>query len=87
MSDLSTYLSTEVGIVISNEIIAHILWADDLILFSDSPMGLQKQLNGLLKFSSKNKIIVNETETKVMCFSTDENVNVSQKAIYLWKRS
>ena len=36
MSDLSTYLSKEYGIVISNEIIAHILWADDLILFSDS---------------------------------------------------
>ena len=30
MSDLSSYLSKEVGIVISNEIIAHILWADDL---------------------------------------------------------
>ena len=76
MSDLSTYLSTEVGIVISNEIIAHILWADDLILFSDSPMGLQKQLDGLLKFCSKNKIIVNETKTKVMCFGTNENFQV-----------
>ena len=76
MSDLSTYLSTEVGIVISNEIIAHILWADDLILFSDSPVGLQKQLDGLLKFCSKNKIIVNETKTKVMCFGTTENFQV-----------
>ena len=37
MSDLSTYLSAEVGIAISNEIIAHILWGDDLILFSDTP--------------------------------------------------
>ena len=51
MSDLSTYLSSEVGIAISNEIIAHILWGD-LILFSDTPSGLQKQLNGLLKFCS-----------------------------------
>ena len=76
MSDLSTYLSKEVGIVISNEIIAHILWADDLILFSDSPTGLQKQLNGLLKFCSNNKIIVNETKTKTMCFGTDEPFNV-----------
>ena len=74
MSDLSTYLSREVRIVISNEIIAHILWADDLILFSDSSTGLQKQLNGLLKFCSKNKIIVNETKT--MCFGTDERFNL-----------
>ena len=76
MSDLSTYLSKKVGIAISNEIIAHILWADDLILFSDSPTGLQKQLNGLLKFCSNNKIIVNETKTKTMCFGTDEPFNV-----------
>ena len=77
MSDLSTYLSSEVGIAISNEIIAHILWGDDLILFSDTPWGLQKQLNGLLKFCSNKKIIVNEIKTKSMCFGTNENLNVS----------
>ena len=77
MSDLSTYLSAEVGIAISNEIIAHILWGDDLILFSDTPTGLQKQLNGLLKFCSNNKIIVNELKTKSMGFGTAENLNMS----------
>ena len=76
MSDLSSYLSKEVGIVIANEIIAHILWADDLILFSDSPAGLQKQLDGLLKFCSNNKIIVNEMKTKSMCFGTSETFTV-----------
>ena len=76
MSDLSTYLSAEVGITISNEIITHILWGEDLILFSDTPTGLQKQLNGLLKFCSNNKIIVNELKTKSMSFGTDENLNV-----------
>ena len=77
MSDLSTYLSIqEYGIVISNEIIAHILWADDLILFSESATGLQKQLNGLLKICSNNKIIVNEIKTKAMCFGTKEPFNV-----------
>ena len=68
MSDLSTYLSSEVGIAISN---------DDLILFSDTPSGLQKQINGLLKFCSNNKIIVNEIMTKSMCFGTNENLNMS----------
>ena len=76
MSDLNTYSSAEVGIAISNEIIAHILWGDDLILFSDTPTGLQKQLNGLLKFCSKNRLIVNELKTKSMCYGTDENMNV-----------
>ena len=76
MFDLSTYLSSEAGITISNEVIAHILWDDDLILFSDTPSGLQKQLKGLLKFCSNNKIIVNEIKTKSMCFGTNENLNV-----------
>ena len=71
MSDLSSYLSKEIGIVISNEIIAHILWAGNLILYSGSPTGLQKQLNVLLKFCSNNKIIVNETKTKIVCFGTN----------------
>ena len=73
VSDLGTYLSAEVEMVISNEIITHVLWADDLILFSDSHMGLQNQLGGLLKFCSKYKITINETKTKVMRFGTNEN--------------
>ena len=61
MSDLSEHLSKQFGIVGSNNIIMLILWGDDLIIFSDSVDGLQKQLNGLQKICSQNKIIVNET--------------------------
>ena len=50
MSDLKTYLSTAHGICINNEIIAHLLCADDLILFSDTFKGLQAQLDGLKQF-------------------------------------
>ena len=51
------------------------LWADDLILVSDSSYGLQKQLDGLQKFCSRNMMIVNELKTKVMVFSKrDEKV-------------
>ena len=66
MSDLSEHLSKLFGIVVSNAIIIHILRGDDLIIFSDSVDGLQRQLNGLQKFCSQNKIIVNETKTKFM---------------------
>ena len=54
MSDLS--ISKEVvsnEIVISNEIMTDILLTDDLILFSDSPTSLQKQIDGLLNFFSR----------------------------------
>ena len=52
MSDLDSYLSTAHGICINNEIIAHLLWADDLILFSDTFQGLQNQLDGLKEYCS-----------------------------------
>ena len=55
MADLSNYLDKEFGVVIGNTILAHLLWADDLILISDSIHGLRKQLKGLTKFCSKNK--------------------------------
>ena len=41
LSDLSDYLLAEFGICISTEISAHLLWADDLILMSDTEHGLQ----------------------------------------------
>ena len=37
----------------AEEIIVHLLWADDLILASDLPHGLQNQLDGLFKLKTK----------------------------------
>ena len=59
MSDLSDYLRNEFAICINDIILAHMLWSDDLILISDSNYGLQKQLDGLQQFCSRNMIIVN----------------------------
>ena len=78
MSDLSLYLSKEVDIVITNEIIASVLWSDDLILFSDRSTGLQKQQYGLLKFCSTkwNQIYVFWHQWDVlMCISTENLLN------------
>ena len=55
---------------------AHLLWADDLVLISDSESGLQKQLDGLSKFCSKNLMIVNELKTKVLVFGSQTKVNI-----------
>ena len=69
LSDLRNFLEETFGIVISDEeILIHILWADDLILMSDTMEGLQKQLDGLFKFCSQFQMIVNELKTKVMIF-------------------
>ena len=50
MADLGDYLFKNFGICVEEIIIVHLLWADDLILVSDSIHGLQKQLNGLLVY-------------------------------------
>lgn len=76
LADLGEYLTKHVGLCISNIIIAHLLWADDLVLISDSELGLQKQLNGLHKFCSTNLMIVNELKTKVLVFGTQQKANV-----------
>ena len=59
MADLSDYLKSEFGVNIGSTILAHILWADDLILLSDTLGGIQKQLDGLKHFCSKNQMSVN----------------------------
>ena len=62
---------------------AHLLWADDLILFSDTFHGLQKQLHGLKQFCYNNHMIVNEMKTKVMVFGNTKRSKIffNQKCI------
>ena len=76
IADLSDYLDKEFGVVIGNTILAHLLWADDLILISDSIHGLRKQLKGLYNFCSKNQMLVNFIKTKLMVFGSSCKVNV-----------
>ena len=68
MADLGDYLTKRYGLCIADDIIVHLLWADDLVLISDSENGLQKQLNGLLSFCANNCMIINELKTKAMVF-------------------
>ena len=63
VSDLEQYLMSERCIGIDENIVGHLLWTDDLKLFSDSVAGLQKELNGVMKFCANNRIIVNESKT------------------------
>ena len=70
MADMSEYLETEFAVCVNDVIVAHMLWADDLILVSNTSSGLQKQLNGLHKFCSRNMMVMNKLKTKVMVFGT-----------------
>ena len=77
LCDLKDHLDKEIGVQIDKKIIAYLLWADDLVLFSNSPNGLQKQLDNLFKFTCKNQLVVNATKTKVMKFGNDTEIDVT----------
>ena len=68
LNNLKHFLNMGEGITLDDELIAHILWADDLVMLSDSAQGLQKQLDGLFNFCSKFQMIVNELKTKIMIY-------------------
>ena len=53
---------------VEDMIISHLLWAHDLILLANGVAGLQKQLDGLLRFTSDNHAIVNAIKTNCMAF-------------------
>ena len=55
-------------------IMVHLLWADDLILISDTLDGIKKQLSGLKTFCEKNRMVINELKTKIMVFGSNENI-------------
>ena len=76
MADIGEYLNKSFGVCIEEIIIVQLLWADDLILISDSIQGLQKQLNGLLIYCSKNLMVANEVKTKYMIFGTREDTEL-----------
>ena len=49
-------------------LLAILLFADDIALFSYSPSGLQKQLDILAEFCAKRGLTVNVKKTKTMVF-------------------
>ena len=73
LSDLKYFLDSSTGVCSLEEIIVHMLWADDLFMVSTKPKDAQKQLDDLQSYSSPNQMIANEIKTKFMIFGSCEN--------------
>ena len=52
-----------------DETLSCILWADDLVMISESKEGLTKMLQNLSDFSMKNGLTINQDKTKCMVFN------------------
>ena len=71
INDLSSYLDHEnSGVCIDGFNICHLLFADDLVLLSQSPSHLQKLLNKVSKYCSINWLTINIEKTKVVIFGS-----------------
>ena len=77
MSDLPNHLNVENGITIDRTHFTHLLYADDIVLMSDSPKGLQNSIDSLHNFCVKWHLIVNTSKTKTMKIGTKSMVTFS----------
>ena len=72
MSDLQEKLEKEENKPLKldeNEHVGCIIWADDILILSETEEGLQKMLNELGIFTEMNGLSVNISKTKVMVFN------------------
>ena len=68
--DIKLFLDNEYGVLLGEEIMMYILYADDMVLTSDSAEGLQKLIDGLYRFCSKWHLIVSLTKTSILIFGS-----------------
>ena len=66
LADIGDCLSTPADVCFEEEVLLHLLWADDLQLVSDTTDGFQKQINGLANFCSQNLMILNEMKLTIL---------------------
>ena len=69
LSDLNEYLDSQCGVKIDRELIMYLLFADDLIFFSQSAIGLQKQLNCFYLYCKLWHLIVSLPKTNVVIYN------------------
>jgi len=72
VDEVSNYIQREGdrGAQLAGMWIPLLLYADDIVLISDSPEGLQRHLNALHVFAHDSGLSVNLGKTKVMVFNT-----------------
>ena len=57
------------NILLGAEEISCLIWADDILILSETEAGLQRKLNNLSAYCNINKLEVNTDKTKVMTFN------------------
>ena len=84
INDLPAYFKDNgtLQIPLHDQELSLLLYADDLVLFSDSVIGLQRQLNLLFEYCNRWNLQVNENKTKVMVFRNGGKLRRYEKWFY-----
>ena len=69
LQDISALFDQDQGIAVDTLLMVYLLFADDLVLFSEFAEGLQKQLTALYSYASLWHIIVSIPITKLLIFN------------------
>ena len=76
MNDLSYILNaSQVGCLVGEQLVNHLMYADDIVLFCPSHFDLQKLINLCGQYGMKHDIIFNVNKTKCMCFRASKYKN------------
>ena len=84
VEDLELYLQNrpESGLSINDITLILLLYADDMVLLSESPSDLQHSLDNLKVYCDKWGLSVNTEKTKIMVFRKGGRLNRNEKWIY-----
>ena len=92
LDDLSEYRDKSKGIKVGTITVCHLLFADDLILASETPSGLQKLINGLEEFCKHWHMEVNLSKTSISILnknnsrSTNKTMSLNFSKIWYQKQ-
>lgn len=77
MDELSERLNVcKTGCMIGNSLVNHIMYADDLVVFSPSSAGLQQLLNVCSEYGLEHDIVYNPDKSMVMTCRTKEDKSI-----------
>ena len=74
IDDMCQYLGDSTGVTVGGTLINHLLFADDLVLMSETSIGLQRLIHKLEIYCHRWHMSLNILKTKVMVFNEGSQI-------------
>lgn len=69
--------NTEIGIKVNGKVVNNIRYADDTVIFADTPEDLQQLLDNIVESGDQHGLKINTLKTKVMVISRNHNLRAN----------